>query len=289
MYVNAILLALLASLIYGFLGICFQIAGERRMGVIDFMFYKQLMGFVLGLALSIYLGLPLIQGKMFLLGSLGAISYLITLGAYLMATREREIAASWTVANLSVALPIAFSVLWFGDPFTPLKGLGVVLTLLSIIMIGGGFTKRAWQNANTSWLKWILVAFLFNGWLVVLFRFIKSDEGPLFTTYFYGLSFLYAALIKIWQRQLPVPNKALLLVSAGGALTHWSGIVLTILALNMMSSVTASPGVIIYPITNGLVIPIGVLLGAILLKEKTNFNTATGVVLGIAALVLFFI
>lgn len=289
MYLSAIGIALLAAGIYGFLGICFQIAGERRMNILDFMFYKQLIGFIFGLTLSLYLGLNLLQPKMLLLGTIAAGSYLITLGAYLMATREREIAASWTVLNLSVALPITFSVLWFGDPFTPTKGVGVILTLLSILFIGGGFTKAAWGNVNTTWLKWVLLAFLFNGWLAVLFRYIPSREGPLFTTYFYGLSFIFAAIIFLFKRRFPPLRKALFWVSAGGALTHWSGIVLTILALNMITPVSPSPGVVIYPITNGLVIPIGVVLGIILLKERPNKNTTIGVLLGMAALVLFFL
>jgi len=289
MYVNAILLALLASLIYGFLGICFQIAGERRLQILDFMFLKQLIGFLLGLILSLYMGVPIYQPRLVLLGSIGALSYIITLGAYLKATREREIAASWTVVNLSVAFPIASSVLWFGDPFTWTKAVGVILTLLSIIFISGGFKPESWKNVNVTWFKWILVAFLFNGWLAALFRFVKSDEGPLFTTYFYGLSFLYLLIPPLWKRQLPKVNKTMLWVSAGGAFTHWAGIVLTILALNLIAPVTNSPGVIIYPITNGLVIPVGVLLGMILLKEKTNRSTATGVVCGVAALILFFL
>jgi drug/metabolite transporter (DMT)-like permease len=289
MYVSAILAALLASLIYGLLGICFQIAGQRRLKILDFMFYKQLIGFFLGLLISLYMGAPLYQPWLLLLGSIGALSYIITLGAYLKATREREIAASWTVLNLSVALPIAFSVFWFGDPFTWTKAFGVILTLFSIIFISGGFKSESWKSVNVTWFKWIIVAFFFNGWLVVLFRFVKSDEGPLFTTYFYGLSFLYLAIPPLWNRQMAKANKTTLWVSAGGAATHWTGIVLTIFALNLIAPVTDSPGVIIYPITNGLVIPIGVLLGMVLLKERTNRSTATGVALGMTALILFFL
>lgn len=289
MYFSAIGIALLAACIYGFLGICFQIAGERRMNILNFLFYKQLLGFIFGIVLSLYLGLTLFQPRMFFLGAVAAASYLITSVAYLKATREREIAASWTVLNLSVALPITSSVLWFGDPFTSVKAVGVILTLLSILFIGGGLTAASWKNVNTVWLKWILVAFLFNGWMAVLFRFVPGREGPLFTTYFYGLSFVLIGILYLFKRQFPPLDKALFWVSAGGAVTHWSGIVLTIFALNLMARVSSSPGVVIYPITNGLVIPVGVILGIILLKERPSMNTTTGVMLGMAALVLFFL
>ena len=41
-----------------------------------------------------------------------------------------------------------------------------------------------------------------------------------------------------------------------------------------------------YPITNGLVIPIGVILGALILKQKFSLRSKLGVALGMAAMAL---
>jgi len=80
-------------------------------------------------------------------------------------------------------------------------------------------------------------------------------------------------------------SQGLLGVSAASAVTHWGGVVLTMLALIEVGRVSAQAGVIVYPITNGLVIPIGVVLGALLLKQKIQRRSALGVACGMAALV----
>ena len=81
----------------------------------------------------------------------------------------------------------------------------------------------------------------------------------------------------------------MLSVAAGGAACHLGGIVCTILALSLMTRVSASAGVVVYPITNGLVIPIGVVLGMLILRQRSDCSTVVGIVLGMTALTAFFI
>ena len=138
-----ILLAFAAAVVYGFLGISFEIAGKQRYKIWDVILVKQFTGFCIGLTCTAFLHLPLFNRHLLGVGFIGGLSYVITLASYLVASREKNIAVNWTLVNLSVALPILLSVLWFGDTFTALKGLGVVLTLVSIILIGGGVERSA--------------------------------------------------------------------------------------------------------------------------------------------------
>jgi drug/metabolite transporter (DMT)-like permease len=287
---QGILLALLAATIYGFLGISFEIAAKRHYPVWDVIVYKQLTGFVIGLVFAIVKGLPLYEPRLIGLGLLGAVAYLVTLAAYLTASRERDIAANWTVVNLSVVVPILISIFWFKDAFTIMKALGVAFTLASIVLIGGGGGRKTSAGSPPSrWMRYISIAFLLNGVLVILFRFVPENSSALFTVYFYGISFLLMLPYKLARRTGVVPDRNLYLVSAMGAVTHWSGIMLTMAALAVVGHVSSQAGVIVYPITNGLVIPIGVLLGAWLLKQHLNLRTAVGVVMGMAALALLFL
>jgi hypothetical protein len=64
---------------------------------------------------------------------------------------------------------------------------------------------------------------------------------------------------------------------------------LTMAALQAVGKVSAQAGVVVYPITNGLVIPVGVILGMLLLKQRLSRATQWGVLSGMAALVLFFL
>ena len=222
---------------------------------------------------------------------IGAAAYVVTLGAYLVASREKNIATNWTIVNLSVVLPILLSVVWFGDSFTVMKLLGAVLTVFSIVLIGGA-TKGATAatgRASTRWVICITIAFLLNGVLVILFRFVPDNQGTLFTAYFYGISFLLVLPYKLLRDRVWSPAKGLIGVSVAGAVTHWSGIMLTIAALAQVGRVTRQTGVIVYPITNGLVIPVGVVLGVIFLKQRLNARTSLGIVVGVVALICLFL
>jgi drug/metabolite transporter (DMT)-like permease len=283
---KGILLAFAAAWIYGLLGISLEVAGKRRYPIWVFNLFKMLTGFLLGLATTLLLRLPLYAPKLFWLGLIGAVTFPLTTAAYLRAARERDIAANWTILNLSVVLPILFSVWWFGDQFSWAKGIGALFTFAAIVLIGGGFEGLTLDSLKGGWFGYIGIAFLLNGWLVVMFRFVPPTLGPLFTLYFYGMSVLLVIPIQWASREPWRPTRAVLGIAAVSALTHWSGIILTILALAAVARVSHQSGLIVYPITNGLVIPAGVLLGVLLLKQQVSLRTGVGVLCGMIALAI---
>jgi drug/metabolite transporter (DMT)-like permease len=245
-----------------------------------------LTGFLLGLATTLLLRLPLYIPRLFWLGLVGALTFPLTTAAYLRAARERDIAANWTILNLSVVLPILFSVWWFGDQFSWAKGIGAMFTVAAIVLIGGGFQGMTLNSLKGGWFLYIAIAFLLNGWLVVMFRFVPPTLGPLFTLYFYGMSVLLVVPIKWATEKAWRPTQAILKIAAVSALTHWVGIILTILALAAVARVSHQSGLIVYPITNGLVIPAGVLLGVVVLKQKVSLRIGAGVACGMIALAI---
>jgi drug/metabolite transporter (DMT)-like permease len=284
-----ILLAFSAAVVYGFLGVSFEIAGKRQYKVWDVILVKQFAGFCIGFACTALLRIPFLEWRLLKLGLIGAIAYVVTLAAYLVASREKTLATNWTIVNLSVVVPILLSVVWFGDAFTPMKALGAVFTIVSIVLIGTASKQASNQKKTSSrWLACITLAFLLNGVLVILFRFVPPGEGTVFTMYFYGISFLLVAPYKLWVDRTWHPARGLIAISVAGAAAHWSGIMLTIAALARITKVSRETGVIVYPITNGLVIPIGVILGLVLLKQHLNRRTGIGVAVGVVALVCLF-
>lgn len=280
---QGILLALLAATVYGFLGVAFELAAKRNYPNWDFALYKQLFGTILGLLFVFWLKLPLYENRILAIALAGAVCYVATLWAYLTASRERDIAANWTILNLSVALPVLLSVFWFNDRFTSAKVFGVVLTIASVIFIGEIGTQRI--EFTMKWVRWITVAFLLNGWFVVLLRFVPEGLGALFTVYFYGISVVVVLVYKLISRERLAHGKGILAVAALGACTHWSGIMLTILALEVVGKISKQAGLIVYPITNGLVIPIGVVIGSLILRQKITTRSRWGIGCGAIAMV----
>ena len=101
--IQGILLALLAAVVYGFLGISFELAGKRRYNVWDVILYKQSFGLVIGLGVWAFGSVPFWDTRLVWLGLIGAASYIAGLAANLTASRERDIAANSTIGSLSAA------------------------------------------------------------------------------------------------------------------------------------------------------------------------------------------
>lgn len=104
--------------------------------------------------------------------------------------------------------------------------------------------------------------------------------------YFYAVSTALALPLKLAFRQPGTPTKGLIPWATAGAASHCAGALLTMAALAAIAKVRADPGVIVYPITNGFVIPLGVVLGAIILHQTIDPRRKLGVAIGVAGLVL---
>ncbi|MDB6167913.1 MAG: Integral rane protein [Verrucomicrobia bacterium] len=283
--ITGVLLALLASLVYGFLGVTFEAAAKRNYAPWDFIFWKQLCGTILIFVIVAVRGDPLYRPDVLALGAIGALSYVLTCVCYLIASRERDISANWTILNMSVLVPLSVSILWFGDKFTGTKAIGALLTLGAIVLIGGK-PKVSGMTGASKWASFIFGAFLLNGVLSALFRWVPDGCSFLFVAYFYAVSCLMALPFKLRRKITVTPTKGLLAWGAAGAFSHCTGMLLTIAALTVVGKVSQQAGVVVFPITNGFVIPLGVVLGAIILGQKIPARNKAGVGLGMAGLVL---
>ena len=157
--IEGIFLSLLAATTYGLLGVSYELAAKRRYKILDVVSYMQLTGLVIGSVITAFFGLPFFNTRLLALGFLGAATFVGSIACYLMASRERDIGANWTIVNLSVILPILVSILWFHDTFTALKALAIVFTVLSIVIIGGGFKGAKGGEHGSRWVKYIVLAF----------------------------------------------------------------------------------------------------------------------------------
>jgi drug/metabolite transporter (DMT)-like permease len=278
-----ILLAVLAATVYGFLGLAFEVAAKRGYPNWDFILYKQCFGTLLGLLVTLALRLPFFEPRVLVIAFVGALFYVVTCFAYLTASRQREIAANWTILNLSVIVPVLLSVIQFHDKFSYSKLLGLGFTVAAILLIGGFGGRRI--SFDRQWALWIGLAFLLNGWFVILLRFVPERLSALFTFYFYGLSALLSLLYKLAVRQGIARPSGIYWVAAYGAAAHWSGIMLTMIALYFVGRANGQAGLVVYPITNGLTIVTGVAIGSLFLGQKITTRERGGMACGIVAMV----
>jgi drug/metabolite transporter (DMT)-like permease len=154
-------------------------------------------------------------------------------------------------------------------------------------MMVGGKSNLSGMARASRWQTFIFGAFLLNGVLSTLFRWVPEEQSFLFVAYFYGVSSLLALPFKLGQKpSVARAGRGLFAWSLVGAVSHCSGMLLTMAALFAVGKVSAQAGVIVYPITNGFVIPLGVVLGAVILKQVIDGRRKLGVALGMAGLVL---
>jgi drug/metabolite transporter (DMT)-like permease len=185
---QGILFALAAAFLYGVLGVMYELAAKRNYESLLFILWVQCWGTIIGLFLVLLRKVPLFSPRILEISLLGTSCYLMGLWSYLTASRERNIAANWTVLNLSVAVPITASVLWFHDTLTFSKVVGILFTLAAVVLVGEIGVKRI--EYTRKWLRYILIALLLNGISITLFRFIPKALADLYILYLFGLSTL---------------------------------------------------------------------------------------------------
>ena len=242
------------------------------------------LGTIIGLFFVLLRKVPLFSLRILEISLLGTSCYLMGLWSYLTASRERNIAANWTVLNLSVAVPITASVLWFHDTLTFSKVIGILLTLVAVVLVGEIGVKEV--GYTRKWLRYILIALLLNGISITLFRFIPKALADLYILYLFGLSTLGLLVYRLTTRQSLFADSGVYWVSACSAISQCLGIVLTIWALAIVSNLSSQTGLVVFPITNGLPIPIGVVMGSVILKQKVTLRVACGVGLACIATTL---
>ena len=67
---------------------------------------------------------------------IGAVSYFVSLGLYMVALSRTELSIARSVSAFSYVLVIVMSYYIFGDTFTPLKIVGIIFISVGIFLLG---------------------------------------------------------------------------------------------------------------------------------------------------------
>ena len=67
---------------------------------------------------------------------IGAVSYFVSLGLYMVALSRTELSIARSVSAFSYVLVIVLSYFVFGDTFSPLKVMGIILISVGIFLLG---------------------------------------------------------------------------------------------------------------------------------------------------------
>lgn len=215
------------------------------------------------------------------------VGILLIVGFWLIgySTEKVGLAITTVSSKMSVAIPIIFSILYFGEDTDLIKIFGIVAALISIVL-----TVFKKNNKNTDLRMIWLPVFLFAAIGVIdslvkySQEYLSDDEIPVFTMLTFGIAFIsgiFIALLKKSKFSDYIKPKVLITGTILG-LANFGSMYFLILALeksNLDSSV-------VFGINNVSIISLSAFLAYILFNEKLRAINWIGIFLSLIAVLL---
>jgi drug/metabolite transporter (DMT)-like permease len=195
------------------------------------------------------------------------------------------------VAKMSLAIPVLFSWMYYGDEMTWLHFLGVGLALAAIFLVNFG-EKAKDKPADTFTKGWMVAAlsavlFLGSGASDALFKILKQEYSGLASNGEYIIVlFAMAAVASLPIFVQRVVKGTLVLSKAtvvGGLIM---GIPNYFSIVFLAGSLRFFDGTVFYPINNTAILLVMALIGIVFYREKLNAWKAAGLLLATGAVVL---
>ncbi len=230
------------------------------------------------------------QINAFWVGLAGGIAIMLARLSLLRAFTLGSTSLSWTIHNLSVAIPISASIFLFGEDPTRWQVAGLVTVPLSIMVIREK-TKNLYTDKKnltfkeairTSWLSLILICFLFEGCLGICFKLIKEwglqNSGNFFILIYNLAAFLICLIVILQSKQFPTKKDFFY----GTA----SGICIGVSSYFWVRIIVSMPGIIFFPIATIGGILVMTLCSYLIWNEKINRRQKWGLILALISILL---
>jgi drug/metabolite transporter (DMT)-like permease len=195
------------------------------------------------------------------------------------------------VAKMSLAIPVLFSWLYYGDRMTIYHFAGMAMALTAIFLVNLGEKEQVShpKTRRETWMMVIITAILFigSGASDALFKVLDHDFKGLTDSREYIIVLFAAAALT----SLPIfIYKALNNKLSLNAHTVLSGLIMGIpnyfSIVFLAGSLQYFDGTVFYPINNTAILLIMAVVGILIYRERLNTWKAIGLVLAMAAVVM---
>ena len=228
---------------------------------------------------------------MILYAILFAIVFVVGVLSAYQAYARGSMGATSLFGNSSLVVVVLFGVLFYNEPFGWMKIVGVLGVLFALTMLALPDEKEEGKSFNWSWLLFCFIILFSNSSLSVASKFRQETAGGSNPFAYMALCFTFtfvvggvayavsqlrnntikADLLSVQENALPL---AIQTVGNTG-----SNLLVTFLASRV-------DGSLLYPVNMGLGLIITVLCGFIVFKEKKTWKNVTGIIVGVAAIIL---
>ena len=186
-------------------------------------------------------------------------------------------------ARLGLLVPLALSILIYGETPGPLRYIGVALVLAALVLIHGSSGESGTKRGS---FVLLLLTLLFSGCADAMSKVFEQLGNPAENTHFFFWLFLTALLFSVglaileWRRAgKRLRRQELLAGVAVGVPNYFSSFLL-------LRAVQSLPAFLVYPVFSTGTILLVLLAGALFFKEQLTKRQIAGMALILAALVL---
>jgi drug/metabolite transporter (DMT)-like permease len=216
-----------------------------------------------------------------LLGIAGGFFYAISLVLWMQAIERAGIAMSTAALRMSVALPVAMSMLFFGEQPSLNQGLGIVFTLLAIVLIT--LSGRATgEGVTESAVVLLLLVFLTGGGAYATLKLFTELRPPPEKEALLTLIFL-SALVMSWVTVACGKHRFRRADIANGLAIGTCNVTSNGMMLLALQTV---PGVLAFPFVNTSVLLSTAFLGTVVWRERPGGFGYLSIGASIVAIVL---
>ncbi len=211
---------------------------------------------------------------------------------YVMTALTQQVGLSYMtiVSKMSLAIPVVFSWVHYGDRLSVWQGMGVALALVAVVLINVRSGEANTEDKGKSpWAMYGMAAILFLGCGIgdSLFK-VFSQEASMrvaasdFTIAVFAVGALGAMVVNAFM------------LGTGRAkwrsASLWAGLAIGIpnyfSIFFLATALSFYPGTVFYPMFNTAMLVLMALVGVLIFREKLNFWNVVGLVTTIAAVAL---
>lgn len=204
---------------------------------------------------------------------------------YALSLKSGPFSASCMLINLSMVLPVIFSLTYYNEKVTITKVVGIILCLSALFLN----IKSDGKKVNTKWFIYVALAFLSTGGISIVQKiFAKSAYGCYLEQFiFFGYLTAFIVSFVVFCIQQKIKQNRTFKVSRKNVFLAFL-IALALGAFQFFNTYANSfiDAIILVPSVNGLATVLQMLSGRIIFREKFTVKQICAICIGISAILL---
>ena len=202
--------------------------------------------------------------------------------------QKSGVALTAIIQKMSMILPAAFAIAFFNESLGLMKGMGIALGLVAIVLVQLPSRKKDAIKLSSDILMYPLLAFLFSGIIEILLFYVEAaqllqGDGIMFTSTSFGM----AAFLGVWlssYRMIRGQSKPGVKDLIGGIILGIPNFLTIYLLIFLLTK--GWDGSVLFPMNNIGILLLTVLVGVIFYRERMNRLKWIGVAAGALAILL---